>query len=289
MSELIRDTFFSFWNCPHCMNTFSKIVVTLSLILLLIIFFPWFFSQPDFSLKHLVINFKNKDFQHVKIEEIKKTVINEINGTIITSDLEPLHNALKLHPWVKSVTIRKIWPNKIFISLLEHKIIGEWSENRFVSDEGKLLSFGRLESSSIRSEKNCTLIKFSGPEGSIKTVLSQANFISNIAIKHGLNLVGIKLSEQTEWSIFFSEGLRMELGGKRITTPMNIRLNNFFSAYPKIKKRTNKKIVYADLRYAKGFAYKEENKKILKKVNTKNEFINKKNCIEKANQNKEIL
>ena len=289
MINICREIFYKLWNCPNSMTTVTRIVLMFSVLCLIITMFQWFFSQPNFHLKYLILNISSDNVQHVKPKELKKLVIMELNGTALTTDLGPIYKSVLSHPWIKEATVRRIWPNKILINLVEHNIIGVWSDGRFVTQAGKLLQFDKLQSESIRKEKNCFLLKLDGPNETVTAVLDRARMISKKASKVGLQTTGVQLTRQYDWRVFFSNGMKMELGGENLETPLEKRLDNFFNSIAWVRKKIKKDLISVDLRYAQGFAFEESKISSVKTTRSINNQSNLKNCIDNKVSEKVVL
>ena len=289
MINICREIFYKLWNCPNSMTTVTRIVLMFSVLCLIITMFQWFFSQPNFHLKYLILNISSDNVQHVKPKELKKLVIMELNGTALTTDLGPIYKSVLSHPWIKEATVRRIWPNKILVNLVEHNIIGVWSDGRFVTQAGKLLQFDKLQSESINKEKNCFLLKLDGPNETVTAVLDRARMISNKASKVGLQTTGVQLTSQYDWRVFFSNGMKMELGGENLETPLEKRLDNFFNSIAWVRKKIKKDLISVDLRYAQGFAFEESKISSIKTTRSINNQSNLKNCIDNKVSEKVVL
>ena len=289
MINICREIFYKLWNCPNSMTTVTRIVLMFSVLCLIITMLQWFFSQPNFHLKYLILNISSDNVQHVKPKELKKLVIMELNGTALTTDLGPIYKSVLSHPWIKEATVRRIWPNKILVNLVEHNIIGVWSDGRFVTQAGKLLQFDKLQSESINKEKNCFLLKLDGPNETVTAVLDRARMISKKAIKVGLQTTGVQLTNQYDWRVFFSNGMKMELGGENLETPLEKRLDNFFNSIAWVRKKIKKDLISVDLRYAQGFAFEESKISSIKTTRSINNQSNLKNCIDNKVSEKVVL
>ncbi len=289
MINICREIFYKLWNCPNSMTTVTRIVLMFSVLCLIITMFQWFFSQPNFHLKYLILNISSDNVQHVKPKELKKLVIMELNGTALTTDLGPIYKSVLSHPWIKEATVRRIWPNKILVNLVEHNIIGVWSDGRFVTQAGKLLQFDKLQSESINKEKNCFLLKLDGPNETVTAVLDRARMISKKASKVGLQTTGVQLTSQYDWRVFFSNGMKMELGGENLETPLEKRLDNFFNSIEWVRKKIKNDLISVDLRYAHGFAFEESKISSIKTTRSINNQSNLKNCIDNKVSEKVVL
>lgn len=289
MINICREIFYKLWNCPNSMTTVTRIVLMFSVLCLIITMLQWFFSQPNFHLKYLILNISSDNVQHVKPKELKKLVIMELNGTALTTDLGPIYKSVMSHPWIKEASVRRIWPNKILVNLVEHNIIGVWSDGRFVTQAGKLLQFDKLQSESINKEKNCFLLKLDGPNETVTAVLDRASMISKKASKVGLQTTGVQLTSQYDWRVFFSNGMKMELGGENLETPLEKRLDNFFNSIAWVRKKIKKDLISVDLRYAHGFAFEESKISSVKTTRSINDQSNLKNCIDNKVSEKVVL
>ena len=289
MINICREIFYKLWNCPNSMTTVTRIVLMFSVLCLIITMLQWFFSQPNFHLKYLILNISSDNVQHVKPKELKKLVIMELNGTALTTDLGPIYKSVLSHPWIKEATVRRIWPNKILVNLVEHNIIGVWSDGRFVTQAGKLLQFDKLQSESINKEKNCFLLKLDGPNETVRAVLDRARMISKKASKVGLQITGVQLTSQYDWRVFFSNGMKMELGGEHLETPLEKRLDNFFNSIAWVRKKIKKDLISVDLRYAQGFAFEERKISSVKTTRSIKNQSNLKNCIDNKVSEKVVL
>ena len=289
MINICREIFYKLWNCPNSMTTVTRIVLMFSVLCLIITMLQWFFSQPNFHLKYLILNISSDNVQHVKPKELKKLVIMELNGTALTTDLGPIYKSVLSHPWIKEATVRRIWPNKILVNLVEHNIIGVWSDGRFVTQAGKLLQFDKRQSESINKEKNCFLLKLDGPNETVTAVLDRARMISKKASKVGLQTTGVQLTSQYDWRVFFSNGMKMELGGENLETPLEKRLDNFFNSIVWVRKKIKKDLISVDLRYAQGFAFEESKISSVKTTRSINNQSNLKNCIDNKVSEKVVL
>ena len=280
MIDFCRDIFLKLWNCPKLMSTVTKLVLIFPVFPLFIFLFPWFFSQPNFHLKYLILNISSNDVQHVQPEELKTLVIRELNGTALTTDLRAIYTSVLSHPWIKEATVRRIWPNKILVNLSEHNIIGIWADGRFVSQAGELLEFDKLQSDSINAEKNCFLVNLDGPNETVANVLKKARMISKKASHVGLQTTGVQLTGQYDWRVFFSNGMKMELGGENLETPLEKRLDNFFDSVVWVRKKIKNDLISVDLRYAHGFAFEESKTTVTNSIRAKKNQSNLKNCID---------
>ena len=133
------------------------------------------------------------------------------------------------------------------------------------------------------------MLKLDGPNETVTAVLDRARMISKKAIKVGLQTTGVQLTNQYDWRVFFSNGMKMELGGENLETPLEKRLDNFFNSIAWVRKKIKKDLISVDLRYAQGFAFEESKISSIKTTRSINNQSNLKNCIDNKVSEKVVL
>ncbi len=267
------------WNSPKSLNFLSIIFFVFSILFFSSNVSSWFFSQKIFNVKAIELDIKSKGNSNIEYGEIKNMIIGSLNGTTLTTNLDNASKLLNSHPWINTYLVRRVWPNKILVSIKEHNIIATWNESLFITDEGKIIDLPRAEKKTMEKNSSCFFLNLYGPDGTVKTVLDRAKIINKVLNKIDLNLESLELSERYDWKAKTTNNLIIKLGGDQLTSPATERLNNlsvsFFWLKEKIKKNSNKDVSLVDLRYAQGFAFKTYK---TPKLNKKNKTYDK-NCL----------
>lgn len=96
---------------------------------------------------YLLSTYSNQPFRHVSIEtdghavsvaKVRPVVEQHLTGGFFTFHTHPLQATLKAWPWVKAVSIRRVWPDQLDVSIEEHKAQAVWNQHQLLSDEGVL-------------------------------------------------------------------------------------------------------------------------------------------------------
>lgn len=178
--------------------------------------------------------------QRVDTPEVLQAVRNEVHGNLFTVDIERLRAALEKLPWVRSVNIRREFPNRLTVQLEEHQSLARWNNAALVNQQGEVFV----------AESEQVLPSFIGQEGYSKEVTQQyAQFTRQLA---GLNLQVAQLAQSPRhaWQLHLSNGMVLELGSE----DMQQRLDRFVSVYPYSLAGMQGSVKYVDLRYRNGFA-----------------------------------
>lgn len=178
--------------------------------------------------------------QRVDTPEVLQAVRNEVHGNLFTVDIERLRAALEKLPWVRSVNIRREFPDRLTVQLEEHQSLARWNNVALVNRQGEV----------FMAESEQVLPNFIGQEGYSKEVAQQyAQFTEQLA---GLNLQVAQLAQSPRhaWQLHLSNGMVLELGSE----DMRQRLDRFVSVYPYSLAGMQSSVKYVDLRYRNGFA-----------------------------------
>lgn len=247
----IRD----FWNSPVTMNRVSGVLLMLSTAGLIAIVLHWMANRPAFVVKRVIVDSVRGSLKHVSPPQVHAAVAETLNGTVLSADLALIHRALQSIPWVRTATVRRIWPNRLLVRIEEQHAVAIWANGRLVNDFGE--AFSGLAAD---HEEKCRLIPLAGPEGSERLVLERARQLSEWIAPMQRSLRSLTLSEQYAWTAELSGGLVMELGRDTLATPIEERVRMFAKTQSWLAQKLAaageaSRIAKADLRYAIGYAF----------------------------------
>lgn len=178
--------------------------------------------------------------QRVMPEEVLKVVRSEVNGNLFTADIERLRQALEQLPWVRSVSIRREFPDRLTVQVEEHRVLARWNGSALVNTHGEVFE--------AYSEE--TLPAFIGQDGnSFEIAQRYAEFGQTLAVLN-LRVTQVALTPRHAWQLHLSNGMVLELGREE----MEQRLARFVTVYPYSLAALEGAVKYVDLRYRNGFA-----------------------------------
>jgi cell division protein FtsQ len=244
-----------FWNSPRLMRRIAGVLIGLSLLSLTGLISHWMANRPVFVVKRVIVDTPNGGLKVVSSSQIHAAVAEALNGTLLSTDLKAVHQALQSIPWVKSVSVRRIWPNRLLVRIEEQQAVGTWGQGRLVNHVGEVFVGAAAD-----HEDDCRLIPLFGPAGSHALVLERARQLTQWLEPVKLSLVSLTLSEQYAWTAELSGGVTLELGRDSLATPVEERVRMFVRTQPWLHERLAAKgeqgrLVRADLRYAIGYAF----------------------------------
>ena len=217
--------------------TFNKKIIFL-LTLLLITFFLLFFY-----IKNLSSN--NKIYFPITIISVeKKNIINSSEKTIydvakkylhlksfFNVDIDHLQNKIENIEWIKSVIIRRSYPNEIKIYIKEHSPIAIWNENEINKKLPILIS---------KNNRNKIMFEYF-------SVFYKGLENHNI----GEEIIKIEENDIQSLTVTLSSNIFIRFGSNDIKE----KINMFFQVYKSLNSSDDlKKIMYIDMRYSNGFS-----------------------------------
>jgi cell division protein FtsQ len=178
--------------------------------------------------------------QRVVPEDVLKVVRREVNGNFFTVDIEQLRQSLEQLPWVRSVSIRREFPDRLAVQLEEHQVLARWNGDALVNIQGEVFN--------AYSEE--TLPAFIGQDGDSFEIKQRYGEFGQQLAALNLKVAQIALTPRHAWQLHLSNGMVLELGREE----MEQRLARFVSVYPYSLAAMEGLVRYVDLRYRNGFS-----------------------------------
>jgi cell division protein FtsQ len=208
----------------------------------------WIAQRPWFDFHQIEIR---GDVRHLSAAEVRSAIGGRLAGNYFTMRLDSARKAFETLPWVAGVTVRRTWPNRLTVTLVEHRALGEWDDGRLVSDRGVLFVANPAEA---EAEASGPLVGFSGPPRYAEPAVRHFHEFSASLAPLQLSITGIHVSDRASWSLSASPRLRIELGRDDPPGRLQERLDSIAAAMPLVVARLEGPAARIDARYSNGFA-----------------------------------
>jgi len=196
----------------------------------------WIASRPMFEIHQVRVV---GDLEQVDQDLVRKRVLG-LKGSFFNLDLSAASNELRTVPWVRSVTLRRIWPDLLEVGIEEHHALARWNDSELINTKGERFS----------AEFPGVLPYFSGPNGSESLMQDEFQQFHKQLKQISLSITDLQLTERGSWRLIADNGLELELGKDDI----HGRLARFIEIYPQLIHNAALSGAVADLRYSHGFA-----------------------------------
>jgi len=225
------------WDKPDQLNRIATALYAIAALAVGYAAVLYVLHLPIFPLRDVVVTGAPGHVTYAQVADIVKT---ELKGTFFTLNLPAARAAFERLPWVRSVNVRRKWPDRLEITLEEHVPLARWGSDALINVQGEV----------FRAAYDGDLPVFVGPEGSEKEIAIQYNFFRRSLEPIHKTPVRVQVSERRAWELQLAGGMTLVLGRERVED----RLLRFVNAYDGSVGRLRRNISYVDLRYANGFA-----------------------------------
>lgn len=203
----------------------------------------WLLLPGHFPITSVELTGNLKHSSKAEIEaalpRVARNAAGNAAGNFFAADLAELRAGVERLPWVRRVSVRRIWPGRIKVSVEEHVALARWGDDRLVNTHGETFS----------AKSKAALPAFVAPGGTSAEVTRRYRRFSEIVAPLGTGVERIVLTPRHAWQLRLGNGLHLMLG--RDADSAEARLRRFVEIYPTVEKRRHE---YVDLRYPNGFA-----------------------------------
>ena len=183
-------------------------------------------------------------------EEIEAATRGRIGGNFFAVAPAEVRAGLEQLPWVRRAAVRRVWPDRLEITLEEHVALARWGEVNENHPQQRALINTYGERFNGRTEQ--VLPVFLGPAGTEQEVARRYARFAGVVAPLGTELERVVLTQRYAWQLRLASGLHVMLG--RDADAAESRLRKFVEVYPETLGRLASRQEYVDLRYPNGFA-----------------------------------
>lgn len=226
------------WDNPDALNGLTRLILAATLL-----FAFWMVGRQVvetwFPIRHVVVTGAN----HADTRQGIRPVLSRLSGSLFSIDLDAAKQNLETLPWVRSATVRRVWPGSLVVALEEHVPAAAWNGLAVIDVHGEVFP--------VRPWKE--LPSFFAPEGMEKEVAQRyGDFAAELA-EGGWKVADIRVDARHAWQLTLTDGVTIELGRERLDE----RLRRFVTFFPLAASRMAA-ITRVDMRYPNGFAARAE-------------------------------
>ncbi|MGH6623368.1 MAG: cell division protein FtsQ/DivIB [Burkholderiaceae bacterium] len=210
----------------------------------------WIAQRPAFDFVRIEVR---GELQHVTAASVRAAIAGRLRGNYFTMRLDDTRRLFETVPWVARAGVRRVWPNRLRVELIEYRALGSWDDGRLLSDSGEL-----FVANSAEAEIFGPLASFSGPPAVAPEAARRYYEFATALAVIALTVDTIDVSERRSWSLQASgagvPATRVELGRDEAARPLQQRLADVVAAYPMMVARVGGPPQRIDARYSNGIA-----------------------------------
>ncbi len=234
----------------RAMQRAALLMFAVSIALLLAGAAGWLFKRPWFDLRHVELRAADAEgLRHVNANAVRAAAVGRLTGNFFTMRLEDARRVFESVPWVAAVSLRRAWPDRLVVTLTEHRAIAVWEDGRLLADSGQLFVANVAE-----AEVYGPLPQVDAPPRFGVEVARRLPQFAAHAASLGLTVEAIEVSDRASWTLRTAGGLAIEAGRDDPPGRLDERLALIVGHYPAVVAQVGAELLRIDARYPQGFA-----------------------------------
>ncbi len=195
--------------------------------------------SPFFALREVEVT---GNIAHTTREQAQALAARKLRGTFFTLRLEDASATFQELPWVRVAQLRRVWPDRLQVTLEEHVPLARWHNKALLNLQGEV----------FRAHTDEQLPTLAGPDDASAEMARYYEVFKNMLAAVGRTPVEVRLSVRRAWQVTLDDGQILELGRQDLLP----RLARYVAAYRTL-------VAHAphgariDLRYENGFAVRQ--------------------------------
>ena len=248
-------------NDARLVNFLANTLALLAVLAMVAGVIVWVAQRPYFSIAQVQIKSMGEEtLDYVSAATVQATIAGRLVGNFFSINLNDARRVLESVPWVRNVSVRRVWPDTLLVEFEEQQPLALWNEDEMINTWGEAFRANQGE-----LPDDVQLPAFFGPDDAERLVVQRYAELARWFAPLGLTVSEIHLSPRYAWSVRLSDGLMLNLGrdpaadvadphGRAGAVPFARRIERFVQAWPVLASQVNRPVVSADLRYPDGFA-----------------------------------
>lgn len=180
---------------------------------------------------------------YTDINEVRDALVTGEVGSFFAADVSTLKARVEALPWIETAAVRKEWPGRLRIFLVEQEPTAIWNHDQLLNRHGEIFA-GRVE------QVAGTLPRLAGPASDVDEVMRQYQRISELLALNGYQVAELEMTERFSVDVTLSDGVRLRLGREARLE----RIQRFIDLHGRLRRESEREIEYVDLRYDTGVA-----------------------------------
>jgi cell division protein FtsQ len=229
------------------LRALGLVLVAVAIVMGLNYGFRWFINLPAFAIEQVRIE---GELHRNSADELRSEVLSRLPGNFFTLDLADARDELEAVPWVRSATVRRLWPDQLVVHIEEHQPLAVWREqglpDRLLNRQGEIFeaNLGEVDN----------LPELEGGRGQSGLLIAMYGKLVPRLAQLDTVPVRLSLSPRGSWQVELKRGEIIELG-RGADEDVLERLERFIRAVGRTGSRwSGRGWDRADLRHVNGFA-----------------------------------
>lgn len=236
------------WHDPRILHAGANALLAVALAATLAAAGWWLVQRPVFALRSVEVRTQEGTELRFVSTPLLRQAMRRAPGNFFTVDLDAVRARFETVPWVRRATARRIWPNRLVVTIEEHRPLALWGDGRLINTWGELFAANLDE-----AEEDGPLPELSGPQGSEFAVVARYDELRRWLAPLARTPQAVHMSPRYAWTTRLDDGTTLLLGREQ-GLPIEERVRRWVAVYPRVQAAIDPRAESVDLRYPNGFA-----------------------------------
>jgi len=186
--------------------------------------------------------------------ELRELVVAQTASGFYRLDVNEIRKGVITMPWVAEAHVRRIWPDRISLEVVEHEPTARWNDASLISKKYELFDPPQLAKNSLRRAEWLAYFsqfpQLAGSDGRHEAVLSGYRTMQVYLREFDVIIDALTEDGRRSQSLVLANNISVELGN----TDIEERMRRFVSIYDRLIEPLAGRSAHFDMRYTNGFA-----------------------------------
>lgn len=234
-------------------NAVANTVFVLAGLVLAAAVVAWVARLPMFALRGIVVE---GELARSSVATIRANAAPQLQGNFFTINLAAARAAFETVPWVRQAIVRRVWPNRLAVTLTEHEAAAFWENEE--GDERLVNVQGDVFEANLGDVEDEDLPRLAGPDGSAAQMLSLYRRLQPLLAPLQADVTTLRQSRRGSIRAELEGGATLEIG-RGTEDALAERTERFVRTLPQVLAQyPGRALQYADLRHNDAYALRIE-------------------------------
>lgn len=236
------------------MNAVAGAVYALAALVLFAAAVAWVTRAPMFTLRSITLD---GELVRGNLATVRANALPHLAGNFFSIDLDRGRAAFETVPWVRRAVVRRVWPDRLAVTLEEHRVAALWVDD--TGGERLVNSHGEVFEANLGDVEDDKLVTLEGPDGTAAAMLAMQRRLAAVLAGLEARIDALHLSSRGSWRAELDNGAELELGRgseQEVVTRTERFVRTFAQATARFSAAGGvpRALLAADLRHADGYA-----------------------------------
>jgi cell division protein FtsQ len=182
------------------------------------------------------------NFRYLETQKIEKHLQDYLGDGFFSVDIKSIQHQISQQPWIKKVSVRRVWPDLIAVHLLEKEAFARWDETHLLDRDAIIFT--------AESKKFQQLPLINGYSGNSRQLLQRFVELRQQFSNQKIELSGLIEDSKGALRLLLNNQLSVSLGSEN----NDQKIQHLLMVYQQQIQQRSQHIKHIDFRYSNGFA-----------------------------------